>query len=568
MQVGEASTRLKVFISYARSDSSDFAQDLLVGLELLGFEPFLDKHDIAAGEDWETRLSALIKAADTVVYVITPNSVKSERCSWEIGHSVAQSKRIIPVVAIPVPEADVPFALKRLNYIFFDQPHSFARSISQLSQALKADLNWVREHTRLGELATRWQERDRPEELLLRGNELQAAQRWLREWKPGAPDVTGDQRTFIAASAEAEAARQSKERQQLEEFAKAQSSRAEALAEREAAVKLLSRRTTVGLVGAGGLTALAAGLAYWGVNAEERFRAERKTAEEAKAREQALSIDKEAMRTDIEGGLTAYAAAKGSVAFDATPGSKNSPFTQALMKELANPVISFQGALAIATGSVALATANKLNQSSGGSQRPYFATDLNGSIFLAKQPESRRRKALIVAVDSLPKAHSNLATPKEDARVWKSELEATGFETTLLENPTREELLANIWHLKFDGDSRRGAIENSLVHLAGLVPIAPTIAASNTLIFFYYTGFGFSIAGDSYITPSDVDATGAESLKQSAVRVTQIENDLQSNAAARIMVFDTGFPEIEIPSTNQTPVTGQSPAPSKAPETR
>jgi hypothetical protein len=47
--------KLRVFISYSRKDE-DFAQGLLAGLQLVGFEPCLDKHDIAAGEDWETRL--------------------------------------------------------------------------------------------------------------------------------------------------------------------------------------------------------------------------------------------------------------------------------------------------------------------------------------------------------------------------------------------------------------------------------------------------------------------------------------------------------------------------------
>jgi hypothetical protein len=48
--------KLKAFISYSRKDSSDFADELVTGLELAGFAPFLDRHDIAAGEDWETRL--------------------------------------------------------------------------------------------------------------------------------------------------------------------------------------------------------------------------------------------------------------------------------------------------------------------------------------------------------------------------------------------------------------------------------------------------------------------------------------------------------------------------------
>ena len=53
------SDKLKVFISYSRRDSGEFAEELLAGLELAGFAAFLDRHDIAAGEEWEARLGAL-----------------------------------------------------------------------------------------------------------------------------------------------------------------------------------------------------------------------------------------------------------------------------------------------------------------------------------------------------------------------------------------------------------------------------------------------------------------------------------------------------------------------------
>jgi hypothetical protein len=56
---GAADQKLRVFISYSRKDE-DFAQELLAGLQLLGFEPYFDKHDIAAGEKWEARLGGLI----------------------------------------------------------------------------------------------------------------------------------------------------------------------------------------------------------------------------------------------------------------------------------------------------------------------------------------------------------------------------------------------------------------------------------------------------------------------------------------------------------------------------
>jgi TIR domain len=50
--------KLEVFISYSRKDSVAFADELVAGLELAGFAPFLDRHDIAAGEDWKRASAA------------------------------------------------------------------------------------------------------------------------------------------------------------------------------------------------------------------------------------------------------------------------------------------------------------------------------------------------------------------------------------------------------------------------------------------------------------------------------------------------------------------------------
>src|SRR6478672_4689286 len=71
--------KLKVFISYSRRDAAEFADELVAGLEVAGFAPFLDRHDIAAGEDWEARLGGLIAQSDTVVFVVSPEAVKSDR---------------------------------------------------------------------------------------------------------------------------------------------------------------------------------------------------------------------------------------------------------------------------------------------------------------------------------------------------------------------------------------------------------------------------------------------------------------------------------------------------------
>src|SRR5215475_6433888 len=96
------------------------SDELVAGLELAGFAPFLDRHDIKPGEPWEDRLEGLIMQSDTVVFVITPEAVKSERCTWEVERTLELSKRLLPVVHNPVPDNEIPEKLRRLQFVRFD----------------------------------------------------------------------------------------------------------------------------------------------------------------------------------------------------------------------------------------------------------------------------------------------------------------------------------------------------------------------------------------------------------------------------------------------------------------
>src|SRR5262252_2821700 len=217
-----AGEKLKVFISYSRKDSAAFADELVAGLEFGGFAPFLDRHDIAAGEDWEARLGGLIAQSDTVVFVVSPEAIKSEQCTWEVDRTIELSKRLLPVIFKLVPDHDVPEKLRRLQFVRFDSGAGFARPLSQLAEALRDDLDWIREHTRLGEMATRWDKRGRPKSLLLPGGEIDGARTWMEARNAAAPEITDAQRAFIKASEEAESTRLGKERAQIKATARLQ----------------------------------------------------------------------------------------------------------------------------------------------------------------------------------------------------------------------------------------------------------------------------------------------------------------------------------------------------------
>src|SRR5262245_5807306 len=158
--------RLKAFVSYSRDDLQ-FADQLVAALELCGFEPTLDRHSISGGEAWQQRLGALILEADTVVFVLSPSSARSDICSWEVDEAARVGKRIIPVVARSLDGASPPTRLHDLNYIFFyadpKSPGSgFGVGLNTLVAALNTDLGWIREHTRLLERATEWDAGGRP----------------------------------------------------------------------------------------------------------------------------------------------------------------------------------------------------------------------------------------------------------------------------------------------------------------------------------------------------------------------------------------------------------------------
>ena len=111
-------TKLKVFVSYSRDDLK-FADQLDAALDLYGFESVIDRQGISGGEDWKRRLGGLIRDADTVVFVLSPTSARSEICAWEVEEALSLGKRILPVLCRPLDGANPPPRLEELNYIYF-----------------------------------------------------------------------------------------------------------------------------------------------------------------------------------------------------------------------------------------------------------------------------------------------------------------------------------------------------------------------------------------------------------------------------------------------------------------
>jgi formylglycine-generating enzyme required for sulfatase activity len=199
VQRPDASGKLRVFISYSRRDMA-FTDRLVDALKARGFEVQIDRQHLPKLEDWERELLHLIRQCDTVVFVVSPNSLASTVVRWEVEQVRLSGKRLAPVVIGKIDSPMVPPEISRINYIFFTEDALFDQGVNELAHALNTNVAWLREHTRLGELARRWIERGRPNDGLLRGQEVDDATAWASQYPREAPPITEGQRQFLAAS--------------------------------------------------------------------------------------------------------------------------------------------------------------------------------------------------------------------------------------------------------------------------------------------------------------------------------------------------------------------------------
>jgi formylglycine-generating enzyme required for sulfatase activity len=194
--------KAKIFISYSRKDMA-FADRLEVALKERGFEVLIDRQEIYAFEPWWERIQALIGRADTIVFVLSPDAVGSDVALKEVAYAASLNKRFAPIVCRRVENSAVPDALRRLNFIVFDDPGQFETSADRLAEALQTDIVWIRDHTKFGETTRAWVAAGGPNGMLLRTPALEMAEYWIASRPRGAPTPTSEIVDFIAQSRKA-----------------------------------------------------------------------------------------------------------------------------------------------------------------------------------------------------------------------------------------------------------------------------------------------------------------------------------------------------------------------------
>ena len=188
-----------VFISYSRRDS-EFVLRMAASLQAQGKVPWVDTEGIADAEVFPQAIRSAIEAADAFLFVITPAAVASDFCEQEVAYARGLEKRIVPVLRIAVPEDDTPEEIRHRNWIPFTEGDDFDRSVERVVRALDTDLELRKEHTRWLTKSLEWDAKARDRSLLVRGNELRAAEDWLaRSSQVSDPAPTALQVEYVLA---------------------------------------------------------------------------------------------------------------------------------------------------------------------------------------------------------------------------------------------------------------------------------------------------------------------------------------------------------------------------------
>ncbi|NET72248.1 MAG: TIR domain-containing protein [Sphaerospermopsis sp. SIO1G2] len=211
---------LEVFISYSRTDS-DLARKLNDALQELGKTTWFDQESIATGTDFQQEIYRGIEISDNFVFIISPKSVNSPYCADEVEYACKLNKRIVTILHRPLSTEDkqkLPPALAAVQWLDFNKHDGgFYANFNELVRTLDTDREHIRSHTKWSQRALEWEEKNKSEDLLLRGSEFAVAEEWLKtaETENKNPPATKLQREYIDKSREEIEAGDKKEKRQI-----------------------------------------------------------------------------------------------------------------------------------------------------------------------------------------------------------------------------------------------------------------------------------------------------------------------------------------------------------------
>ncbi len=182
-------------------DDFDFSQRLNETLLIQGKSAWLSPEGSAGETDRLEDTHQLIDNTETILFVLSPSSVRCKACLNQLAYAQSRQKRILPVIYRDVVKSMLPEGIESLPWSDFRRHDGdFLVNFGELFRALESDPYHVRSHTRLLVKASEWDAAQRDDSFLLRGNDLAESERWLEQSADKTPPVTALQKAYIKAS--------------------------------------------------------------------------------------------------------------------------------------------------------------------------------------------------------------------------------------------------------------------------------------------------------------------------------------------------------------------------------
>ncbi len=108
---------MRIFLSYVQADK-ELARKLGARLEKEGFDVWDRERDVLPGDNWALKAGEALEAADSLVVIVSPDSVNSEMVHREIQYALGDMKkegRVFAVLARPT--EDLPWILKMFQVL-------------------------------------------------------------------------------------------------------------------------------------------------------------------------------------------------------------------------------------------------------------------------------------------------------------------------------------------------------------------------------------------------------------------------------------------------------------------
>src|SRR3990172_3991767 len=178
--------KTQIFISYSRKDKL-FVRKLNAAIDTAQIDAWVDWEGIPLSSDWMKEITTAIEAGDAFVFVISPDSLKSPVCAEELELGIKNNKKIIPVLyRDPEKRQKMHRKLSSTNWVYLrPKKDDFKATIPKLVDAIRTDLGWVQQHTRLLQRAIEWDQKKRNSSFLLHGSDIEDGEHWLTESTEG-----------------------------------------------------------------------------------------------------------------------------------------------------------------------------------------------------------------------------------------------------------------------------------------------------------------------------------------------------------------------------------------------